>query len=827
MVLFGGKAAAHRARGRRWAGLLLATTSLAMAVPAWAQTTPPSTSQSPQPHDFNIPAQPLADALIAFGRQAGLQVSVDASSVRGLSAAGVAGSLTSDQALGRLLAGTGFGYRILGGNVVTLQKLPAGSTSGAIELGPVQVEGQSPAAVLAAARASEDPAGPGLGYVASRSVAGTKSDAALIETPQTINVITRDEMDAQGVQSVPQALRYTPGVGTELSGVDNRIETNQITVRGFTPDEYLDGLRLQTGTWANPQIDPSALDRIEILKGPSSVIYGQASPGGILDLTSKRPTVDPIHEVTLQGGSYGQIGGSFDLGGPIAGNDQFLYRVTGIARDADTQVDHTELERFSISPSFTWRPTDSDSLTILANYQKDPHAGFFNQLPVAGTLQPAPNGLKIPTSFYSGEPDFDKYVRTQGSIGYIAEHRFNDVWSVRQNFRYMHVDGDFVTTYPFGVADDGISLERGTFAELEHVDTVGVDTQAQAKFDTGTIHHTILFGVDYQHAVDADTTRDGDAPDINPFAPVYNGVLPTSPIDSSDVQTQNQVGLYAQDQIKLDHWSLLIGGRQDWTDGTDEDRFDHTTASQSNDAFTWRAGLTYLFDIGIAPYFSYAKSFQPTSGLDFSGNQFKPTTGEQYEGGIKYQPKGFNSFITASLFDLTQQNVLTADPNPAHVGFSVQTGEIRVRGAELEGKASLAQGLDLTVAFTDLDPKITKSNDGTQGKEPTTIADQTASVWANYTFSTTSLAGLGIGGGVRWVGSTYANGANTLKTPDYTLVDLAVHYDLGHLSPILVGTQLAVNANNLFDKTYLSQCSDFGCGYGLRRAVYASLSYKW
>jgi iron complex outermembrane recepter protein len=801
----------------------LATTTLAAAMPALAQTAP--ATEAVAIRDFNIQVPSLSDALTLFGRQAGLQVSVDAAAIRGLPAPTVTGTMTADQALGRLLAGSGFGYRIAGGNVVTL-KLPAGGTN-TVQLGPVQVEGQSPATVLASARATEDPAGPGLGYVASRSAAGTKTNASLIETPQTINVITRDQMDAQGIQSVPQALRYTPGVEAELSGVDNRIETNQITIRGFTPDEYLDGLRLQTGTWANPQIDPSGLDRIEVLKGPSSVLYGQASPGGILDLSSKTPTTDPVHEVTLEGGSYGQIGGSFDLGGPIDGDDRYLYRVTGIARDADTQVDHTKLERFSISPSFTWRPTDSDSLTFLANYQNDPDAGFFNQLPTAGTLTPLANGAKIPTNFYSGEPDFDKYTRTQGSVGSMYEHRFDDVWSVRQNFRYMHVDADFATTYPTALASDGISIKRANFTELEHLDTVALDNQAQANFDTAVLHHTVVFGIDYQHSVGDAAATSGTAPSIDPFAPIYGVSVVQGPVTTSTLQTQDQVGLYAQDQIKFGRWNLLLGGRQDWAASEADNRLKNTSTDVSSDAFTWRAGLNYVFDMGIAPYASYSKSFQPSSGVDFSGNQFKPTTGEEYETGIKYQPTGINSFITASLFDLTQQNVLTTDPDPTHVGFSVQTGEIRVRGAELEGKASLSDGLDLTASFTDLDPDTTKSNSGTEGKQPVSIPNQTASFWANYTVQGGSLEDVGIGGGVRWISSAYANTANTAKTPAYTLFDLAFHYDLGNFSPTLTGTQLGVNATNLFDKTYIAHCSNVGCGYGLRRAVYASVSYKW
>lgn len=294
-------------------------------------------------------------------------------------------------------------------------------------------------------------------------------------------------------------------------------------------------------------------------------------------------------------------------------------------------------------------------------------------------------------------------------------------------------------------------------------------------------------------------------------------------------QVQGQLGLYAQDQIKLDRFTFTLSGRQDWVDTETTDHLLAGTVTQQDArAFTWRAGATYVFDNGVAPYVSYATSFEPQLGVNQATQQpFVPTTGQQYEAGVKYQPPGINALLTAAVFDLTQQNVVMVDPsNPL---LSVQTGEIRSQGFEFEAKAGLAGGWDILAAYTYLDSKVTQSIDPSQiGKRPLNVPDQMASLWLFYTVQDGPLLGLGLGGGVRYVGDAAGSADNLIIVPGYTLFDAALQYDFGKRNPALKGVKLTLNATNLLDKTYVSECTNIvNCLYGAGRTVVAGLRYNW
>jgi iron complex outermembrane receptor protein len=673
------------------------------------------------------------------------------------------------------------------------------------------------------------------GYVATRSASGTKTDSPLVETPAAISVVTQDQIQAQAAQNIQQAVRYTSGVRAEPQGADTRFDT--IYVRGFQADLYLDGMKLFTNGFSTSIVEPYNLERIEVLHGPASVLYGQASPGGLVDMVSKRPTEDPYHEVFLSTGSYGRIQGGVDLSGPIDPNKEWLYRFTASGFDVGSQVDFTRYERVSIAPSLTWRPDNDTRITFLGTYQNDPKAGFFNQLPTKGygTLFPLANGQFVPTSFYSGVPSTDGMSRERGQVGYLAEHSFDNVWTVRQNLRYSNVNDAITTIYPIGVsATDPNSLTRSAFFEREELRAFTLDNQAEAKFATGPFTHTLLFGVDDQtgtYNATAGGTRAGFVvPSISVIAPNYNTPIPLVPTSTSH-QGFNQVGVYTQDQIKLDHWIALLGVRWDQSDSNTQSlalATKTTTTSQlSNDAVTKRGALLYKFDNGIAPYIQYTESFQPQVGVGFGGASYTPTTGQQQEAGIKYQPNA-RSLYTLAAFNLLQQNTLT--PDPSHVGYNVQTGETRSRGIEFEGKTEIDSNLSLLASYTYLDQVIIRSNVPYQtGRHPFGIPMNSASLWADYTFHCGKLDGFGLAGGVRYLGDTAGNisGTSVLDVPSVTLFDAALHYDFSALGPQFKGYFLQVNATNLFDKTYVTLCQDNGCYYGLRREVIATLRYRW
>jgi len=672
------------------------------------------------------------------------------------------------------------------------------------------------------------------GYVATRSGTATKTDAPLIETPAAVSVITQDQIQAQGTQSIAQAVRYSSGVRSEGNGADARGDT--VFIRGFQADQYLDSLKLlYFNGFGQTIVEPFNLERAEILHGPASILFGQASPGGVVDMVSKRPTEVPYHEMFVSTGSYNRIQAGVDLSGPIDKDKKFLYRVTASGFDVGSQVDHTGYERISIAPSLTWRPDKDTTLTVLGTYQHDPKAGFYNQLTTLGVgmVTPLANGLRIPTSFFAGEPGYDKTERTYGSLGYLFERKVGNNFTFRQNVRYMDLDTDLRVVTPVGSQTDPTNLRRTASTNRDTTRSFEIDNQTETKFDTGPFQHTVLAGVDYLYGTDHTYLGAQVAiNNINAFNPLYGQTAISVPTTTENRQSLYQVGFYTQDQIKFDRFVALLGTREDiagsQTDSRNIASGRVTPSSKYDVANTKRAALLYKFDNGVAPYIQYTESFQPTAGADFFGASFSPTTGQQEEAGIKYQPNQ-KSLYTVALFNLVQQNVLSVDPVSSHgVAARVQGGEIRSRGVEFEAKTEINDSLKLLASYTYLDNIWTKSTSAAQvGMRPTGMPTHLASLWADYTFHGGALDGFGLSGGVRYIGESAGTALNTFWVPSVTLVDAALHYDFAALGKQLKGYEMQVNATNLFDKIYVAQCQDLGCYYGLRRQVIATLRYKW
>ena len=666
---------------------------------------------------------------------------------------------------------------------------------------------------------------PGLleqGYVVRQATTATKTDSPLIETPQSVSVITRDRLNDQAVNTLAEALRYSAGVQGEPFGFDPRFTTIQI--RGFDASDtglYRDGLQIRNPAFAvSFSLEPWGVERIEILKGPASIMYGAGSPGGLVNLVSKLPTNETFGVVELQPGSFDRWQGRFDVGGPLDTAGVFSYRLTGLVRDADTRVDFIQDDRVFIAPAFTFRPSKDTTFTLLGHFQTD-ETRASQALPAAGTLFSNPNG-PIPTNRFTGEPDRDTYSRREAAIGYLVEHNFNEALTVRQRARYYVNRLDHVTIFASGLQADQRTIDRSVLESGGELNGVVVDTHAQGKFATGPVAHTVLLGVDYQH-IDVDARQAfGAAPPLDVFDPVYGAPVSRPPVFLHTDTREQQVGVYLQNQMKVfDKLVLVLSGRHDWATSETVDRLAQTSVTQDDRKLTGRAGLLYLFDVGLAPYFSYSESFVPALGVDASGRPFRPETGRQYEIGLKYQPPGWNSFVTLALFDLTRRNVVQMDPATF---LQDQTGEIRSRGIELEGVARLGAGLKLIAAYTFLDLEITESViPGETGHRPTQVPEHMASLWGDYTFQHGPLRGLGFGAGVRYIGSTFGNTTNTLRTPSATLADLGLHYDLKQF-------RLAVNLQNALDNEYIASCfvrnGDF-CTFGERRNATGSISYRW
>jgi iron complex outermembrane receptor protein len=657
--------------------------------------------------------------------------------------------------------------------------------------------------------------------IARESDSVTKTSTPIVEIPQSVSVVTAEQMSRRGIQGIEEAVWYTAGAQGGGYGPDSR--SDWLLVRGFTPARYLDGLALPAGSGTSiTRIEPYGLERLEVLKGPSSVVYGAMPPGGMVNMISKRPTAQPLHEVGVEVGSFDLRQGTFDFGGPLNDAGTWLYRVTGLARNSDTMTDYIKDDRYYLAPALTWKPSNTTSLTVLGRFQKAETGSGAGFLPASGTLLPNPNG-KIPRDRFTGEPGQNDYDKQLASIGYEFHHDFASGVAFNQNLRYgsADVDNNGANVGAFGLLADQRTLVRYLFPNENHTKTFGVDNNLQYVLDSGNVQHTFLAGIDYRRANDDYASAfDFNAPPLDIFDPVYGAPVTVPAYTSHTQQVQSQLGVYLQDQIKFGHWGLTLGGRQDHVDTRTDDVLGGGHASQTDRAFSGRVGISYLADNGLAPYVSWSHSFQPTIGSDFAGRAFKPTTGDQYEAGLKYQPAGGNGLLTASVYQITQQNSLTIDPN--HALYQVQQGETRLRGMELEGRWNIGTHLSVYGDYTWSDSEVTRTNDlPSLGKQIALLPKQQASLGADYTIVGGPLAGFGFGGGVRYVGEHYGDIYNDWNTPAYTLVDAAVHYDVS-------GWRLQLNASNLFDKEYVSVCnSAVWCYYGYERSVSLSARYRW
>lgn len=796
-----------------------------LLAPLAGTVTPAFASEQQQLRPFDLPAGTLNATLAAIGRQAGINILYTPSLVSGRQAPAIKGSMTTGQALGRALAGSGLVVRSTGEGTLTLEPGP----EGAVELGTTTID---------ATQAQSSLLSPSQGYLATRTATATKTDTPIHEIPQSVSVVTREQMDAQNARNLSEALRYSTGVNAEPFGADNR--NDYIYMRGFDQSNdglYLDGLNLLNRNYAMWRVDAYSLERIDVIRGPSSVLFGQSSPGGLVNQVSKRPRADMRQEVQVQYASYDRKVAGLDVGGKLDDQGQWLGRLTAQVKDGSTQIDHVDESSWFIAPSLTWNIDDNTALTLLAQTQRERYGSVFQYLPYYGTVKNSPVG-RFDDSLFAGEPDFDHFDRDQDSLGYQFEHRFNDVWSFRQNARYRHLKLDYETVYGLGYwafpyptqpAEFGEGF-RGALTSSTRLTGWALDNQVQADFSTGALEHTVLLGGDAQYTT-YDILNQG-SPNGDPNA--FNYLNPSYGWVPSDLQTTNdvtakvrQLGVYLQDQIKYEHWAFTLGGRMDWARVNQNNEGGSGVYAAGNPAGTeqrndrkptWRAGVMYLADNGLAPYYSYSESFVPTVAL--TTEILEPTTGKQHEVGLKYQAPGSNSSITLSAFDLRKQNVPTADPNDPSGVNQIQIGEVRSRGIELEGIANLSEALNLIANFTYNKVQITEDTHF-EGKRPYNVPEHTASLWADYSVKSGELKGLGFGAGTRYVGSSFGDDANKLRVPGYTLFDAMARYDLDHW-------RLQLNASNLLNNSYATcQNGEFRCNYGYPRMVSASVAYNW
>ncbi|WP_415765766.1 TonB-dependent siderophore receptor [Pseudomonas sp. ZB1P45] len=769
---------------------------------------------------YNLPAAPLASTLNQIASQAGLALSLNPSLAAGKTSAPVKGQFDAAGALREALRGTGLQLEQSSAGTYSLVAVPEGVMA-------------LPETAVIGVENTESAWGPVQGYLATRTAAGTKTDTALVEAPRSISIATREQMDDRNVHSLDDAVRYMPGITASSYGSDTR--TDWLRVRGFEPTQFLDGLPLPKGVYANPKQETWNLDRLALLRGPASSVYGQTPPGGLLDMVSRRPSAESSNEIQVQYGSDNHRQINFASTGKIDDEGQFLYGLSGVVRDSGTQIDHVDNKRYNIAPSLTWNIDEDTKFTLLTLFTRD-DTGITSQfLPVQGTRIHSPLG-KISHHKNLGDPDWEFYDRTYYALGYAFEHRLNDVWQFKQNLRYTKSDLSFQAltpgAYPFTQVDAEGNVGRSSTSVDEDISQFAVDNNFQGDFATGDIRHTLLIGLDHQRTNTNYTSIFGDGLTTNVNNPIYGQPIVRPPRSAAFYdynQKTYQTGLYVQDQMALDQWRLTLGGREDWVH-TSTKFFNKgdATNTERNKNFSGNAAISYVFDSGFVPYLSYAESFQPNSNATASPtDSFKPTEGKQWELGIKYQPPGSSTLLTAAVYDLTQKNVSVTTTNSNGVSITSQTGEVKVKGLELEAVSDVTENLKVIAAYTLAKSEVQKGD--FKGNRLQLMPNQQASLWADYTWHNGLLDGFGIGAGARYTGNTYGDQGNTSlgKADAYTVFDAAVHYDLGRLDNSLKGASLALNATNLFDKDYISTCDSFYCYYGDQRSVVASATYKW
>ncbi|EMB4315043.1 TPA: ferrichrome porin FhuA [Klebsiella aerogenes] len=699
--------------------------------------------------------------------------------------------------------------------------------------------------VVTAAPASQESAwGPAPTIAAKRSATATKTDTPIEKTPQSISVVTNEEMQMHQFQSVKEALGYTPGVTVNSRGASNTYDF--VIIRGFSSvglnqNNYLDGLKLQGDFYNDAVVDPYMLERVEVMRGPTSVLYGKSNPGGIVSMVSKRPTTEPLKEVQFKMGTDNLFQTGFDFSDALDEDGVFSYRLTGVARSNNEQQQNAEQQRYAIAPSFSWRPDDKTNFTFLSYFQNEPETGYYGWLPKEGTVQPLPNGGHLPTSFNEGATN-NTYSRNQKMVGYSFEHGFNDTFTVRQNLRFSEMKVAQKSAYGTGLCNNSMNafnsycqsltpeqqahyLGRGTVVDNERLQNFSVDTQLQSNFSTGNVDHILLTGVDYMRMRNDISALFGNAPSLD-----LNNLPSMSSVDFGDavpyqMNESKQTGIYLQDQAEWNKWVLTLGGRYDWSKQATTVRSDNGYIERNDHQFTWRGGINYLFDNGISPYVSYSQSFEPNAFSLYSTPRvaYEPSKGEQYEAGVKYVPKDMPVVVTGAVYQLTKSDTLMADPNNAL--NQVPAGEIRSRGVELEAKAALNANINMTASYTYTDAIYTKDTN-LKGNTVVQVPKHMASLWGDYTFYDGPLSGLTLGTGGRFIGSSYGDPANTFKVGSAAVMDAVVKYDLARFG--MAGSNIAVNVNNLLDREYVASCFEtYGCFWGAERQVVATATFRF
>ncbi len=648
--------------------------------------------------------------------------------------------------------------------------------------------------------------------VAQDTTVGSKTDTPILRTPASISVVTERELEERGVENLDEALAYTSGVATEIYGTDNRYDS--YLIRGFyqtATGTYRDGLAMRVPGFTGSRVEPYGMSRIEVLKGSTSTLFGLNAPGGLVNAVTKVPVPEKFGEVYgTVGDMHGEVG--TDFGGKIDADGHWLYRLTAKGQTAEDGLSELDDDRLYIAPAVTWQPTDMTSITMLADYNKR------NGNPGYGV----PRGADIDIETFLGEPSYNAFDTEEWNVGYLARHDFGNGLQFRQNLRYTDLTLDYETVY--GAQADP-SLPRSLYGVYGDTWRFGVDNQLQYDAAWRFLKSRSLVGLDYYTDEVSEYRVFSNVPGIDVYDPKFCGPACLTPLPAGYTwdYRSTALGLYAQEELTIaDKLIVTLGGRFDkvrsWVDYPD-----YGLSYESDDeAFTGRAGLTYMLRDDLAIYGNYSESFLPVAADLGLAGPAKPQEGVQYEAGIKYSPDFLeNALFTLSAFDITQSNV----PYNIDVTTMAQIGEVRVRGVEFEGKVALNEQINATLAYSYWDPEILEDGiNGNVGNMPQNVPNHIGSAWLDYTFLAPWDTGtMTVGGGVRYIGPAYADNANTIKLNARTFVDAALTYRPSEN----VSAQL--NVTNLFDEREVVQVDTYTNNnyYNEGRKILATLKLTW
>jgi iron complex outermembrane recepter protein len=741
---------------------------------------------------FNIPSQPLSSALRQFSQVANLELFFDAVLTEGLHTQGLSGTYAPEPALQRLLAGTGLRYQFTSPNAVTLERQVAqesGTAREAQQLAPIVVREEREAT----------------GYKVEQTTSATKTDTPLLDIPQSIEIIPREVIEDQGAVEVRDVLRNVSGITATNSSFTGFAD--QINIRGFdASDNFVkNGLRRGNFGESLPQ-ETANIERLEVLKGPASVLYGQLDPGGAVNIVTKQPLDTPLYAADLTLGSYEFFRPTLDLSGPVNTSNTVLYRLNMAYERSEAFLDFFESEHFFASPVVTVRFTPRTTLTLEGEYLQR-NFSFYPGLPAVGTVLSNING-DIPLHRWTGDPPFDDTKRIAGEVGYRFEHRFNRHVLVRNAFRAIFFRRDEQNILPLALEDDQRTLARALFEARRENNDYLMQTELVADFTTGPVAHTVLVGFDLRRIDEDNETRfDESFPSLDLFNPTYFNTFSSSlPFNRFDFQ-DDRVGVYVQDQVTLlPNLKLLAGVRFDYahqdTRRTDGETGERTPESRDDTAFSPRVGIVYQPIMPLALYANFSESFEPQPGNTGGGTPFEPETGTQYEIGVKGEFLDRRIAVLLAFYHITKQNVESVDPdNPE---FTRAIGEQRNRGIELDVAGELLPGWRVIASYAYTDAEVTEDFGGFEGLRPPNVALHGFSLWSTYEFQQGALQGLGFGAGIFYVGERYGDFENTFELPDYVRTDMSVFYQ----PRFLPNLRARLTVQNLFDVEYFESADE-------------------